>query len=85
MGRADEVRWNRAVLATQRGRAGGGEGGVSLAGHHAAPVMEQLLVLSGHTACGLFARDLVYSKSISQSKIKGNEKVLRSVSKMVVF
>lgn len=85
MVRADKVSWNIAVLAAPRERAGGGGGGDSLACRFAAPVMEQLLVLSGHAARGVFERDLVYSKSISQSKIKGNEKVLQSVSKTVVL
>jgi len=46
--------------------------------------MEQLRVPSGHTASGVFDRDLVYSKPISQSNIKGNE-ILQSVSKMAVL
>lgn len=71
--RADEVSWNRAVLAVWR--EGGGD---SLACRYAAPVMEQLLVLGCPAGRGVFERDLVYSKSVSQSKIKGNE-VLQSV------
>lgn len=58
--RADEVTWNRAVLAALREQGGGGrDGGDSLACPFASPVMEQQLVLSGHAARGVFERDLV--------------------------